>query len=479
MRHLRKNMFRLSAVALVFALVAAACGDDEDEAPAPAAEPAEAAPAEPAEAPADDADDMADEPVADDMADEAVADDMADEPVADDMADEAVADDMADEAVADDMAGGAADDSLPAVKIGMIAQEEELIAFPEMRAAAEAVVAYFNAELGGIDGHPVEIDICGAGDGPESHLACAQRFVNDDDIHIVVNGGIGTNTGASGAVMAEAGLASMPLGNDFGEYLTPGVYTFEPGIPGLSQVLFVYSAAGGATSATLFLYDDPSVEVFVPAFQAIAADNGIDMNQHIPVGFEPDLTGPISAADMSNDVWMFVLADGAQCQAAANAAKLIGYDGPILTLDSCMQVDVLATGDLDGWVAPMVSSAPTIDGGADVEVINHIFDTYGSADAHGAGLGGWALGNVMIAREVLIAAGGADATDESVIATLDSGFTSNTILGFPEVSCPGPAPWIGACNTAPLMVTVDGTDLTAPDGFFPLDFTELNFLLEG
>ncbi len=477
MRDSRKNMFRLSAVVLVFALVGAACGDDEDEAPAPAAEPVEAAPAEPAEVPADDADDMAE--AADDTVDDEAADDMAEEAAADDMADDEVADEAAADDMADDAAGRAADDSLPPVRIGMIAQEEELIAFPEMRAAAEAVVAYFNAELGGIDGHPVEIDVCGAGDGPESHVACAQRFVNADDIHIVVNGGIGTNTAASGAVMAEAGLASMPLGNDFVEYLTPGVYTFEPGIPGLSQVLFVYSAAGGATSATLFLYDDPSVEVFVPAFKAIAADNGIDMNQHIPIGFEPDLTGPISAADTSNDVWMFVLADGAQCQAAANAAKSIGYDGPILTLDSCMQVDVLSTGDLDGWVAPMVSSAPTIDGGADVEVINHIFDTYGSAEAHGAGLGGWALGNVMIAREVLIAAGGAGATDESVIATLDGGFTSDTILGFPEVSCPGPDPWIGACNTAPLMVTVDGTDLIAPDGFFPLDFTELNFLLEG
>ena len=473
MRDPSKKLLRLSAILCALVLVAAACGDDEDEAPAPAAEPAEST-----EVPADADDDMASDAVDDDMADDAVDDDMAadaDDDMADDMADDAVDDDMA-----GDMAGGAAaDESLPPVRIGMIAQEEELIAFPEMRAAAEAVVAYFNAELGGIDGHPVEIDICGAGDGPESHWACAQRFVNDDDIHIVVNGGIGSNTAASGAVMAEAGLASMPLGNDFAEYLTPGVYTFEPGIPGLSQVLFVYSAGRGATSATLFLYDDPSVEVFVPAFEAIAADNGIDMNQHIPVGFEPDLTGPISAADMSNDVWMFVLADGAQCQAAANAAKAIGYDGPILTLDSCMQVDVLGTGDLDGWVAPMVSSAPTIDGGTDVEVINHIFDTYGSADAHGAGLGGWALGNVMIAREVLIAAGGADATDESVIATFDGGFTSNTILGFPEVSCPGPDPWIGACNTAPLIVTVDGTDLTAPDGFFPLDFTELNFLLEG
>ncbi len=477
MRDSRKNMFRLSAVVLVFALVGAACGDDEDESPAPAAEPVEAAPAEPAEVPADDADDMAE--AADDTVDDEAADDMAEEAAADDMADDEAADEAAADDMADDAAGRAADDSLPPVKIGMIAQEEELIAFPEMRAAAEAVVAYFNAELGGIDGHPVEIDVCGAGDGPESHVACAQRFVNADDIHIVVNGGIGTNTAASGAIMAEAGLASMPLGNDFVEYLTPGVYSFEPGIPGLSQVLFVYSAAGGATSATLFLYDDPSVEVFVPAFKAIAADNGIDMNQHIPVGFEPDLTGPIAAADTSNDVWMFVLADGAQCQAAANAAKSIGYDGPILTLDSCMQVDVLSTGDLDGWVAPMVSSAPTIDGGADVEVINHIFDTYGSAEAHGAGLGGWALGNVMIAREVLIAAGGADATDESVIATFDGGFTSDTILGFPEVSCPGPDPWIGACNTAPLMVTVDGTDLIAPDGFFPLDFTELNFLLEG
>ena len=476
MKNSTRNMLRLSAILLAFALVAAACGDDDDSAPAPAVEPAVETPAEPADAPDDDMeDDAADDAMADDAAAEDAADDDAPD---DDMAEDAADDAMADDAAAED-ASGAADDSLPPVKIGMIAQEEELIAFPEMRAAADAVVAYFNAELGGIDGHPVEIDICGAGDGPESHVACAQRFVNDDDIHIVVNGGIGTNTGASGAVMAEAGLASMPLGNDFGEYLTPGVYTFEPGIPGLSQVLFVYSAGLGATSATLFLYDDPSVEVFVPAFEAIAADNGIDMNQHIPVGFEPDLTGPISAADMTNDVWMFVLADGAQCQAAANAVKSIGYEGPILTLDSCMQVDVIATGDLDGWIAPMVSSAPTIDGGADVELINHIFDTYGSAAAHGAGLGGWALGNVMIAREVLIAAGGADATDESVIATLDGGFTSDTILGFPEVSCPGPVPWIGACNTAPLIVTVDGTDLTGPDGFFPLDFTQLNFLLEG
>ena len=45
------------------------------------------------------------------------------------------------------------------------------------------------------------------------------------------------------------------------------------------------------------------------------------------------------------------------------------------------------------------------------------------------------------------------------------------------MSCPGPDPWLGACNTSPLMVTVADGQMTAPDGFTFLDFSELNFLL--
>ena len=164
-----------------------------------------------------------------------------------------------DEGSSDEAAGNAADDSLDPVKIGLIAQDEELVAFPEVRAAAEAYVAFFNAEQGGLDGHPIELVVCGAGDTPESHVSCAQEFANDDDIHIVVNSGFVGNSAASVPVLVDAGKATMGLGNDFVDYLTPGLYSFDPGLPGLAQVFFVYASENrGVTSTmTLFIADDP------------------------------------------------------------------------------------------------------------------------------------------------------------------------------------------------------------------------------
>jgi hypothetical protein len=45
------------------------------------------------------------------------------------------------------------------------------------------------------------------------------------------------------------------------------------------------------------------------------------------------------------------------------------------------------------------------------------------------------------------------------------------------ISCPGPGVWTGACNQAPLMVTIVDGEFTAPEPFVLLDFTALDFLL--
>ncbi len=376
-------------------------------------------------------------------------------------------------------ASTAADESMAPVKIGLIAQIEEMMAFPEVPAAVEAYADYFNAELGGVDGHPVEVEVCGAGDAVESHIACAQQFVNADDVHVVINSGFLANSIASGTILAEAGVANLGLGNDFIDYLTPNLYNFDPGLPGLAQVFFVFaSERRDVSTMTLFLADDPAIAPFEPALVAIAEGNGIDINQVIYLGFEPDLTGPISAADTSNDGWLFVLADGAQCTAAAAGAATVGYEGDLFANDLCAGQDVVESGAIDGWAVPIVSSAPTVDGGAEVEEIHRILGTYGSGDVQTAGLAGWALANAVIARDLLLEAGGADATDESVLTALRT-YSSDAIPGIGDVSCPGPEPWTGACNTSPLMVTVVDGQMTAPDGFTFLDFSQLNFLLEG
>ena len=56
-------------------------------------------------------------------------------------------------------------------------------------------------------------------------------------------------------------------------------------------------------------------------------------------------------------------------------------------------------------------------------------------------------------------------------------YSSDDILGYPSVSCPSASAFFGACNSSPLMVTVVDGEMTQPDGFVTLDFSELEFLL--
>lgn len=441
MQSKQSRWLRLLAVLLAFMMVAAACGDD-DEGDAGAG---------------NDAGDAAADDSSDDSADDA-SDDSANDS-SNDSADDSSNDMTEDEPASDP------------VKIGLIAQTEELFAFPEVPAAAEALVGYANAE----DGGNVELVVCNAGDAPESHVGCAQEFVNDDSISLVISAGFLANSAAANDVLVGAGMPVLTLGNDFIDYLTPGVFTVDPGLPGLAQVFFVFAAGEGITNGTLFIADDPAFEPFIPALEAIADANGIAINEVVPLGFEPDLTGPVSAANPDNEMWLFVLADGAQCTASAAAVDTVGYAGRTFANDLCMAEDVVSSGALDGWSGPIVSSAPTVDGGDDVTLINRILDEYGGSDAQNAGLSGWSFASTWIAREVLETAGpGASRAD---VAAVLGTYSSADVPGLDSVTCPGPSAWTGACNMAPLMVTVSDGQLTSPDGFVQLDFSELDFLL--
>jgi len=373
--------------------------------------------------------------------------------------------------------GAMVDESLDPVKIGLIAQDEELYSAPEVRAAVQAYVDYANAELDGINGHSIELDVCGAGDSPESHVACVQQFANDDSISLVLNGALpGLGTANSEGLSAE-GVPTITLGSDFGDYFLPGVAVNDPGLPGLAAVFFVYASQNlGLTEMSLFVADDPAYLPFIPVLEAIADANGITLAESIPLGFEPDLTGPVSAASLDSEGWLFVLADGAQCSAAAAAAETVGFEGQLLGNDLCLAEELVSSGDVDGWAGAIVSAMPTTNG-EDAEEIARIVSEYGG-DMQTAGLAGWAFGSADMARDILVKAGAGDADRASVLGVMET-YSNSEILGMPPISCPGPGAWAGACNMAPLMAVVENGTLTTQDGFVQLDFTDLDFLLEG
>jgi branched-chain amino acid transport system substrate-binding protein len=64
------------------------------------------------------------------------------------------------------------------IVLGMINQENTPAgSFPELSGAVQAGVEWINEEMGGIDGRPIEVQVCNTEFSPEGSTACAQQFV--------------------------------------------------------------------------------------------------------------------------------------------------------------------------------------------------------------------------------------------------------------------------------------------------------------
>ena len=71
-----------------------------------------------------------------------------------------------------------ADPDLDPIRVGLLNQENSPAgSFPEARAAVEAAVRWVNEELGGVNGRPVELEVCVTDFTVERSQACAQQMV--------------------------------------------------------------------------------------------------------------------------------------------------------------------------------------------------------------------------------------------------------------------------------------------------------------
>jgi ABC-type branched-subunit amino acid transport system substrate-binding protein len=365
------------------------------------------------------------------------------------------------------------------VKIGLIAQEEELVAYPEMRVAAKAGADYINSELGGVDGAPLEIEVCTVGDTPETTVTCAQQFANDDDVKFVLMGTL--NSGAGNEVLVEVGKPVLSLSNDLPDIMTPGVYAFDPGALVLAAGLLQFSAEDlDASTYALLVPDDPFyTDVVVPLVEALGGLYGLTpAGNAVTLPLEGDPTAAVTAADdLGGDV-LIAVANGPQCLSLADSANAIGVSTPIVGADTCMTSDVISSGSLDGWYAISVCEGPVDPSRRSDDRFTNIVNDYGGGDpALNSSFGCWALANVLVAAEVLGDVGGAEATSENIIAAMD-GYTSDDLPAYPPASCPGPDPFIGACLRTTTILRIDG-DIAVPETRVEVDVTQLGFLLEG
>src|SRR5258708_16011414 len=82
---------------------------------------------------------------------------------------------------------GKADSTKAPVVIGYVNEEGGVPAFPEATQGIDAAVTYVNAELGGIQGHPVQLEKC-ARQVEADGQRCGTQFANDNKVQLVITG---------------------------------------------------------------------------------------------------------------------------------------------------------------------------------------------------------------------------------------------------------------------------------------------------
>ena len=112
---------------------------------------------------------------------------------------------------------GPANSSLTPVTVGFVNQQggPQVIGL-HATDGAEMAVKYINAELGGVDGHPIQLDTCFIASAEEEGTGCAQKFLANKNVHVVAMGGVVIGVQSfyatlGGQLPVVGGVAALPI----------------------------------------------------------------------------------------------------------------------------------------------------------------------------------------------------------------------------------------------------------------------------
>lgn len=358
--------------------------------------------------------------------------------------------------------GTPADFSLEPVRIGFISQEKELLSIGEARVAAEAGVDYVNAELSGVDGHPVELEVCLAGDSPESAVACAERLINDDSILMAI-----TATYSDPAVLRLASKSGLPVittNTTPNDWQVPSAWAFDAGVASLVQGAATFLRdSEEASTAVLLCADDPGIMELCDFGSFVFGEAGVDVKSIVPVSLDQaDATGTVAAAGIEDVDAVGLVLDRSQCLPVAEALDLAAVDRPVLSFDACLRPETIESGQVDGWYE-MVASGLATEGADDpgIDEGQRILETYSADDPYPYGFAPYGLAGAVGGSMALAAVPYEDLTRKTADAAL--GELSEDFGWYPPIECPGPEPFSGACVRQVSVVQADGDALVLAD----------------
>ncbi|WP_456575555.1 ABC transporter substrate-binding protein [Blastococcus sp. SYSU D00820] len=332
---------------------------------------------------------------------------------------------------------GAADDSLDPLTIGWINEQGGSGSKPEATAGLEAAVQLVNEELGGIDGHPLEVVTCFVTSEEEAQQ-CAQQMYNDASVSMVLTGGAATGAGAIHSILAP----SKPI---------LGSQASSPADLSAENAHYLGAGPFGQAPLAKYIIDElgaKSVAVIGPAFQgttvtlqqieALASEAGVTVTSGTYPQGSADVSSAVLASDARQaDAVLVIEPSSSGCTAVANAITQYAITAPVVSLSSCADQATVgeALGDLPQWTYPLSTLVPSTtveDESGEVAVFLDAMQTY-QPDANTFGLAPISFASGMYAAKLLTEVGADAVTPEALSAAIGAS-TGPVFMSVPELA---------------------------------------------
>ena len=346
---------------------------------------------------------------------------------------------------------------------GMINDETGAVTFPEARQGAIAAVNYVNNYLGGINGHPIQIDEC-TGDGtPATAARCANQLVAAHPMAILGAADVGAP--ASIPIYEHASLAYLG-----GIPFTPVPETAPNSIQfwsvsvGDNAAAAVYAGKTlGVKSVAIVYFSNPQGASLLPQITPVFKAAGVTTIKDIPLSpTSPDPSPQAALVESSGAQLVYVDVPNG-CGNVLKALKTVGFTGKVMGIDPCGAPPVIqaAAGGANGMY---IASPFQLQSGSSqqAQLFMAAMNKWAAPGTLIDSISTAGFATVMNVQQVLSTISGTPAT-QSILAAFKSGTHSN-FLSHPY-TCDGQALKGAAaiCNDYYLMNQIQNGTITQPD----------------
>ena len=249
---------------------------------------------------------------------------------------------------------------------------------------------YINAELGGPDGRPIELDVCITNGSPESSTACANQMVEREVVAVL--GGVDLGSAASLPILTAAGIpyiGTTPLLP--ADLTTEGAFTLDPGGLGIAASSAFAVDDLGAKRVTVLHDDSPQGKQLAEAFvRPVLLGRGLrpaDVELVPEKQDAADLSPAVAASTRRDPDAVLVVFPPPACARIMQAAGALDVQAHMLYIGRCAGPNVVAAGGPGAEGAYFFSSIRNIDADArdpDVRLYKEKITQFGGDDVEAA-----------------------------------------------------------------------------------------------